>query len=102
MSTEGGTRPLWARNDRELFYYVFPGIIMAVPIQAGSAFAAGTPRQVFAGDYPAPAQIRSYDVSPDGQRFLMIKAAPGEASAPPQLIVVQNFLEELKRLVPAN
>lgn len=77
---------------------------MAVPIQAGSAFAAGAPRQVIAGDYPAPTPLRSYDVSPDGQRFLMIKAAPGprEAAAPPQLIVVQNFLEELKRLVPVN
>ncbi len=102
VSTGGGTRPLWARSGRELFYYVPPGTIVAVPIEAGSAFAAGTPRPLSTGDYLAPTASRQYDVSPDGQRFLMIKAAPGEAAAPPQLIVVQNWLEELKRLVPAN
>jgi hypothetical protein len=43
-----------------------------------------------------------YDVSPDGRRFLMIKEArpAGEAPPPPQLVVVQNRFEELKRLVP--
>jgi hypothetical protein len=45
-----------------------------------------------------------YDVSPDGRRFLMIKKAQpdGEAPPPPQLVVVQNWHEELKRLVPIN
>jgi len=43
-------------------------------------------------------------VSPDGRRFLMIKDAQlaGEAPPPPRLIVVQNWFEELKRLVPAK
>ena len=47
---------------------------------------------------------RAYDISPDGQRFLMIKEGGGsdQAAAPPQLIVVQHWHEELKRLVPAN
>ena len=46
---------------------------------------------------------RTYDVSPDGQRFLMIKAPGTDASAaPPALIVVQHWDEELKRLVPAG
>ncbi|MGH9256213.1 MAG: hypothetical protein ACRD3C_16780, partial [Vicinamibacterales bacterium] len=102
VSTDGGTRPLWARNGRELFYYVPPGTIVAVPIQAGSPFAAGTPRPLFIGDYQMPVAGRAYDVSPDGQRFLMIKAAPGEAAAPPQIVVVQHWLDELKRLVPTN
>ena len=44
---------------------------------------------------------RTYDVSPDGRRFLMIKQAANEATAP-QIIVVQHWLEELKRLVPQN
>ena len=47
---------------------------------------------------------RTYDVSPDGKRFLMIK--PGgraeQTAAPPSLIVVQNWFEELKRLVPVK
>ena len=46
---------------------------------------------------------RTYDVSPDGLRFLMIKAPGTDAStAPPALIIVQHWDEELKRLVPAK
>ena len=46
---------------------------------------------------------RMYDVSPDGQRFLMIKAPGTDASAaPPALIVVQHWDEELERLVPTR
>lgn len=47
---------------------------------------------------------RTYDVSPDGRRFLMIKQVSdaGQTTAPPNLVVVQNWSEELKRLVPAN
>jgi hypothetical protein len=53
----------------------------------------------------ASALTHEYDVSPDGRRFLMIKGAPptGEGSAAPvQLVVVQNWLGVLKRLVPAK
>ena len=47
---------------------------------------------------------RSYDVAPDGQRFLMIKEGGGaeDASAPASLIIVENWFEELRRLVPTN
>jgi len=47
---------------------------------------------------------RTYDISPDGQRFLLLKADGGadHAATRPSLIVVQHFDEELKRLVPAN
>jgi hypothetical protein len=44
---------------------------------------------------------RTYDVSPDGRRFLMIKLAANEVTAP-QIVVVHNWLEELKRLVPQD
>lgn len=72
VSTDGGTRPFWARSRRELFYYLAPGTVMTVPIQPGSGFAAGTPQVVFKGACLAPQAGRTYDVSPDGQRFLMI------------------------------
>jgi hypothetical protein len=53
---------------------------------------------------PATAPVvAAYDVSPDGQRFLMIKAPATDAgAAPPALIVVQHWDEELKRLVPTK
>ena len=45
---------------------------------------------------------RTYDISPDGQRFLMLKNAdaPTQSSNVPRIVIVQNWLEELKRLVP--
>jgi len=43
-----------------------------------------------------------YDVTADGQRFLMIKETSTESAGPPPIIIVQNWLEELKRLVPTN
>jgi hypothetical protein len=46
---------------------------------------------------------RSYDVSPDGQRFLMIKSASADpTTVPPSIIVVQHFDEELQRRVPTK
>jgi eukaryotic-like serine/threonine-protein kinase len=97
ISTEGGTEPAWNRNGRELFYRSGDKM-MAVDIATQPSFAAGKPRVLFAGRYePTPATFPNYDVSPDGQRFLMLK--PGEA-APTQINVVLNLFEELKRRVP--
>ena len=54
--------------------------------------------------YVGPNSGRSYDVSPDGQRFLMIKPGQGseETAARPSLVIVQNWFEELRRLVPTR
>jgi eukaryotic-like serine/threonine-protein kinase len=103
VSTGGGTRPLWARNGRELFYLVGQGRVMSVPIQRGESFSAGNPQVVFEGPYLAPNSGRTYDVSPTGERFLMLKEAGSAAKtsgSPPSIIVVQGWFEELKRRVP--
>jgi serine/threonine-protein kinase len=104
VSTEGGTRPSWARNGRELFYYVEPGTVMSVPVDAASTFSAGTPRLLFKGPYLSPQAGRTYEVSLDGQRFLLIKEARSQdqPATPPQLVVVEHWLDELKRLVPVT
>ena len=106
ISTGGGTRPVWAPNGHELFYLAPDGAIMAVRVHPrGGAWSADSPAKVFAGSYAtgAPVSGRNYDISPDGKRFLMIKEASSQArQAPPQIVVVQNWLEELKRLVPTN
>ena len=104
VSTSGGTRPLWSRDGRELFYYLAPGIVLAAPVMTGTTFTAGTPAVVFKGTYLSPQTGRMYDVTPDGRRFLMVKEAraPGEAPPTRQLVVVQNWLDELRRLVPVN
>ena len=108
MSNAGGVQPLWARSGRELFYVAPDGALLTVPVDPrGSTWSAGTARKLVAGRYYTGAgafTIRQYDVSPDGQRFLMIKEGGGtdQTAAPPQVIVVQHWTEELKRLVPTK
>ncbi len=104
VSTGGGNRPAWARNGRELFYVDAATTLTAVPVQTtGSTFSAGNPAKVFDTKYAMPVTFRTYDVSPDGQRFLMIKDGTTDGNAPlPSLVVVEHWFEELKRLLPAK
>ena len=100
ISTEGGTEPVWNPKGRELFYRSGDKM-MAVDITTQPGFAAGTPRMLFEGPYlPSPLTNPNYDVSPDGQRFLMLKASEQAEAAPTQINVVLNWFEELKRRVP--
>jgi len=109
VSAAGGMQPLWARNGDELFYLAPNGALMSVRIEPGTTWRAAAPTTILNGQYffggaGAPFLTRTYDASPDGKRFLMIKDAgvAGPAVAPPSIVVVQNWLEELKRLVPTK
>ena len=101
VTTAGGRAPAWSRNGRELFYLDANNMLTSVPVQTGATFSAGKPSQLLKKAYFAGFGNRPYDVSPDGQRFLMIKGAAPEstAAAPPSLVVVLNWQEELKRRV---
>jgi dipeptidyl aminopeptidase/acylaminoacyl peptidase len=99
ISTEGGQEPAWNRNGRELFYRS-GNKVMAVDIATQTSFTAGKPHMLFEGQYqPSPASFPNYDVSPDGQRFLMLKPTEQEQAAPTQINVVLNWFEELKQKV---
>ena len=79
--------------------------IRAVDSSTQPGFAAGKPRQLFEGPYlknGVGCARPDYDVSPDGQQFLMVKSGEQEQPAPTQINVVLNWFEELKRLVPAG
>jgi Tol biopolymer transport system component len=105
VSSGGGTRPAWARNGRELFFLKTDGTMVSVPVESsdGASLVTGAPTPLFTGEYYFVQAGRTYDVSPDGKRFLMIKSAPsGTPSAALQLVVVLNWVEELKRLVPSK
>jgi serine/threonine-protein kinase len=105
VSNAGGVQALWARSGRELFYLEPDGALMTVPVEPrGTAWSAGTAIKLVEGRYFRGAGgnvTRQFDVSPDGQRFLMIKEGrdTDQTPTPPQIIVVQHFDEELKRLV---
>jgi len=102
ISTEGGTEPVWNRNGRELFYRSGDRM-MAVEIATQPGFDVGKPRVLFEGQYlPTPGTLPNYDVSPDGQRFLMLKPSEQAQGAPTQINVVLNWFEELKRRVPTG
>jgi eukaryotic-like serine/threonine-protein kinase len=102
ISTEGGTETVWNRNGRELFYRSGDKM-MAVDIATQPSFTVGKPRMLFKGQYvPTATTPPNYDVSPDGQRFLMLKPAVQEQAAPTQINVVLNWFEELKRRVPTG
>jgi serine/threonine-protein kinase len=107
VSTAGGTRPLWARSGQELFYVAPTGALMRVGVERAPSWAATTPTLLVKDGYstsPGGFFGRTYDISPDGQRFLMIKEGgdTDQTVAPLQLIVVQHWDQELKRLVPVK
>jgi serine/threonine protein kinase/Tol biopolymer transport system component len=102
ISTEGGTEPAWNPNGRELFYRSGDTMV-AVDISTQPGFSAGKPRMLFEGHYvPTPGTNSNYDVSADGQRFLMLKPSESAQVAPTQINVVLNWFEELKQKVPTG
>ena len=103
-SRAGGTEPLWSRDGSELFYLDRDRRLTAVSVHADSSLSFGNPEILLEEPFPLfPGALgRTYDVSADGERFLMIKEGAGEEAPPAELILVQNWLEELKRLVPTN
>ena len=102
ISTEGGNQPVWERNGQELFYRNGNQMI-AVDITTAPTFSAGTPKLLFEGNFQASsASIANYDVTPDGQRFVMVQRSEQEQEAVTQINVVLNWFEELKQRVPTG
>jgi eukaryotic-like serine/threonine-protein kinase len=102
ISSDGGTEPAWNPNGRELFFRR-GNKMMAVDVAAQANFSAGKPRMLFEGQFAPSATLsdRNYDVSADGQRFLMVKTLEQEQPIS-QINIVLNWFEELKEKVPAG
>jgi serine/threonine-protein kinase len=103
ISTDGGTEPIWAKNGRELFYRNGDKMMAVTFASQGINFEASAPTTLFEGQF-AVSNVSGgdawYDVSPDGQRFLMLRPEGSQSAA--RIVMVQNWMDELKRLVPAN
>jgi hypothetical protein len=96
ISTNGGTEPRWRRDGKELYYLSFDGKMIAVPVKPdGTRFEAGTPVSLFATTArPFAPGGWSYDVSRDGQRFLLLE--PGSSQSDPITVIV-NWEAALKQ-----
>lgn len=97
ISSGGGDSPIWRRDGKELFYIAPGRKFMAVDVTLkNNSFQAGVPRMLFQTRIlGAPGPRNAYDVSPDGQRFL-INSIPAETAATP-ITVVTNWNADLKR-----
>jgi hypothetical protein len=97
VSNHGGTEPRWRRDGKELYYLATDRKLMAVEVKGNSTFEAGVPKALFA---PPPLQpgfhlVSNYDVTADGQRFLIRTLVKNPASEP--IVVILNWTAELGR-----
>ncbi len=102
VSHEGGRSPLWSPDGRRLYYRSGPlgSRIWAVDIEAGPDLSASRPRQILSLErYAVGSPIGTWDISRDGRRFLMVKLGGRPVKPVTEIILVQNWFEELLQLV---
>ena len=90
---------MWSPDGNELFC-VSGNAMMVVPVTSDPTFQHGNPEVVFEGRYDFGDFGRVFDLSPEGTRFLVIKPVGAQTDTPLDLVLVQNWTEELMRLVP--
>ncbi|MGI8703221.1 MAG: TolB family protein, partial [Candidatus Limnocylindrales bacterium] len=95
VSAAGGTDPVWSRSGRELFYLSAQNEMTSVEVTPGAGFSISPPKRLFStAPYSPVPPVPSFDVSPDGKRFLLLReTTPTDRN---ELIVVQNWVEEMK------
>ena len=100
VSTNGGITPVWSPSGRELFFIDASRSMVSVPIAPGPGFQAGAPKVLFStAGYFIQAYQPQFDLSPDEQRFVMIRAETQDQLG---VVVVTGFLDELKRRMEAQ
>jgi serine/threonine protein kinase/Tol biopolymer transport system component len=99
VSTSGGTEPRWSKAGHEL-YYVSASSLIAVPYSVDkNSFQPGKPQTLLADGLEQRAPFTSYDVTPDGQHFVVFQFPGGKMTAASQPTVVLNWLDQALRLV---
>ena len=97
VSSNGGTKVRWSRDGKELFY-VEGQTLVAVAVSSGSSFSVDSATRLFEhAGLGLATSYAPYDVSADGQRFIVAEPVEESADAPaPSIRVVQNWYEEFR------
>jgi dipeptidyl aminopeptidase/acylaminoacyl peptidase len=96
ISIEGGTGPVWSRDGRELYYRAGDDLV-SVQVRTDRGLVLGGRRRLLDLSRFDSGYFHEFDVSPDGQRFLMIRTEP--RSRPTRLDIITRWFDELNRLV---
>ena len=113
VSVAGGSAPAWSKDGKELFFVrtTRPATATGMAVTAifsapltitGSNFASGTPQLLIEGKFAGVGPIRWYDVATDGRRFLVVQEKERPPVRAAQIVLVQNWLDELTRRVPSH
>jgi hypothetical protein len=99
VSVSSGWAPRWSRDGRELFFVSTDARIWSARVNGSGAFTSEEPQPLFSAEQFGPIAANYFDVHPDGRRFLFTRAVGRLSDRPDEMIVVQNFVEELKAKV---
>ena len=110
VSIGGGSQPRWSGDGRELFYRTYTGIMVVAVETEGDSFGYGTTEQLFEGSFRGGVYgmidtgfvYPDYDVTADGQRFVMFPGRSQRQNDSDHVTLITNWFDELKRLVPAD
>ena len=103
ISTGNSSYARWSPDGKELFYLQDKSMMVVAISAEGSSFSADKPRKLFEARSGLNPSTSGFDVAPDGQRFVMTKAANEEKDADrTHLTFVFNWFEELKAKVPTK
>ena len=105
VSTGGGTRPVWSRDGREIFFETLDNRIMVADYTAkADSFASGKPRLWSATRIRDFAGVANFDVAPDGKRLAVfpLPEAKEEEKGSVHVTFLLNFFDELRRKVPTS
>jgi serine/threonine-protein kinase len=107
ISTDGGWAPLWSPDGRQLFYRspvagepFTTSRWMVVDVVTQPAFRPSRPRLLFQGSYADELYVRNFDITPDGERFLLVQLREMEPQPATSIDIVLNWFTELQERVP--
>ena len=111
VSNDDGSNPLWSPDSKELFYRSGDAV-MSVAVETEPSFSFATPEILFRGRYlsvsfPSSTLTDTWDIHPEGDRFLMIKLAETSegdyrTGGPRKINIIRNWFEEMKEQVPTD